>query len=151
MNKKTVIGVAVLALVCVLVGVAIGAAVTTYRISGEGTVLYPAKLGVYAEFACSTPVTEIDWGMLSPGDVGKKVVYVRNEGGSPMTLTFSTAAWNPSQTQQYLSLSWNYTSQTVPVNAVVAMQFSLAVSSTLTASSGITNFTFDITISVQGS
>ena len=149
-KRKLVVVLAIVALVCLWVGVVVGAAITTYRISGRGNLLYPPKIGVYAESACSTPVTQIDWGTLSPGDVGRKVVYIRNEGTGPVTLIMLTASWNPSQAQPYLACTWDYAGQAIAVNAVVALTFSLAVSSNLTNASGISSFSFDVVLTVSG-
>jgi hypothetical protein len=145
-NKKTVLVLAGFALLCILIGVVIGGAITTYRISGRGNILFPPKIGVYADSTCSVPVTEIDWGTSSPGDVVKKGVYVCNEGSGSVTLSFSTANWSPVQAAQYLTLSWNYTGQTITMTMYVVFQ--LSVSSSLTSASGITSFSFDIVIGI---
>ena len=150
LSKKTVLAALVLALACLWVGVVVGQAITTYRISGKGNFLYPPRIGVYADSGCSALVTEIDWGTLSPGDVGRKIVYIRNEGQGPVTLSMSTASWSPSQTQHYLACTWDYAGQTIAVNAVVAVTFSLTVSSNLTNASGISSFSFDVVLTVSG-
>jgi hypothetical protein len=150
LNKKTVIVCVLLAVACLSVGAVIGSLVTLYWVSGSGVIKLPPTIGVYAESACSTPVTQIDWGTLSPGDVAKKVVYIRNEGTYPVTLSLSTTNWNPSQAQQYLACTWDYAGQPIAMNSVIAMTFSLAVSSNLTRSSGITTFSFDVVLTVQG-
>jgi len=151
MRRKTLILGAALA-GSLLITVIASYAALTYRITGRGTIYVPptVRVGVYAYSNCTAPVTEIDWGTLSPGDVGTRTVYVRNEGDTPVSLTLSTANWNPSQAPQYISLRWNYTGQLIPVSRVTCVAFSLLVSSTLTRDKGITDFSFEIVITAEG-
>jgi hypothetical protein len=74
-------------------------------------------------------------------------IYVRNEGNTPSTLSRTAQNWNPSTTPNYVTLSWNYTGQTLTANQVIQVNLTLAVAPTV---SGITNFTFDITITATG-
>jgi hypothetical protein len=74
-------------------------------------------------------------------------VYVRNEGNVAATLSRATQNWNPATASSYMTLSWNYAGQTLNVNQVFQTRLTLAVSSTI---SGITNFSFDITITATG-
>jgi len=59
----------------------------------------------------------------------------------------TTSNWNPSSASSYMTLSWNYGGQTLAVNEVKQVKFTLAVSSSIT---GITSFSFDITIAANG-
>ena len=149
-SKKGLLALAGLVAGCLLIGAVIGYTIgSQYRLSGSGYVSYPPSLGVYSDPACTSRILLIDWGTLSPGDVGKRIVYLRNEGDSPVDLTLSTSNWNPPLAEQYLTLSWNYTT-TIRVDDVVCIEFSLAVSSSLTKDSGITAFSLDLIITFQG-
>jgi hypothetical protein len=74
-------------------------------------------------------------------------IYARNEGNSVVVLSKTVQNWNPSNAQSYVSLNWNYANQTLSVNQVLQVNLTLIVSSTV---SGITNFSFDVTISATG-
>ena len=104
-------------------------------------------VGVYWDSGCSQTVSSIDWGSAEPGAVKNVTGYIRNEGNAPITLSLQTANWNPPNATDYISLSWNYSGQTIGPNQVVAVTLSLSISSSIT---GITSFSFDIVISSVG-
>lgn len=104
-------------------------------------------VGVYLDQACTNPVSSINWGTIDPGSNVNKVIYIRNEGNTVATLSMSTSNWNPSSASTYMTLTWDYNGQTVSVGQVVQVKFTLTTSSSIT---GITNFSFDITITATG-
>jgi hypothetical protein len=104
-------------------------------------------VGIYQYSNCTSPVSSISWGMLDPGSNKNVTVYIRNEGNSPATLSMATSNWNPSTASNYMTLTWNYGGQTLSVNQVIPVKLTLSASSTI---SGITNFSFDITITASG-
>ena len=104
-------------------------------------------VGVYWNQACTNVTSSISWGMLDPGSNVNKTIYIRNEGNTAATLSMTTSNWNPTSASSYMTLSWNYGGQTLSVNQVVQVKLTLAVSSSVT---GITNFSFDITITASG-
>lgn len=104
-------------------------------------------VGIYQDQNCTSPVSSIDWGILDPGANTSKTVYIRNEGNSVATLSKMTSNWSPSNASSYISLNWNYGGQTLTVNQVIPVVFTLSVSSSI---SGITNFSFDITVTAVG-
>jgi len=104
-------------------------------------------VGIYWNSACTNQTSSIDWGLLDPGSNKTVTVYVRNEGNSAAMLSKSTQNWNPSTASSYMTLNWSYTGQTLSVNQTFQTGLTLAVSPTV---SGITNFSFDITITATG-
>ena len=104
-------------------------------------------VGIYSDQSCTSPVSSINWGILDPGSNANKTIYIRNEGNTAATLSMTTSNWNPTTTSSYMTLSWNYGGQTLSVNQVVQVKLTLSVSSSVT---GITNFSFDITITAAG-
>jgi hypothetical protein len=104
-------------------------------------------VGVYQEQACTNSVSSINWGNIEPGSNVNKTVYIRNEGDAAATLSKTQTNWNPATASTYITLNWNYTGQTLNVNAVIPVKFTLSVSSSVT---GITSFSFDITITASG-
>jgi hypothetical protein len=70
-------------------------------------------------------------------------MYVRNEGNVAVTLSIQAANWNPASAASYFTLGWNRNGYVLQPNQVVQALLSLNVSSSI---SGITSFSFDITI-----
>ena len=97
----------------------------------------------YENSGCTTLLKSINWGTLKPGSSSNSMCYIRNEGDSVTTLSMSTDDWDPSEAQDYLTLSWDYGGQSIDVDEAVQITFTLDVDSTI---EGITNFSFDIII-----
>jgi hypothetical protein len=111
---------------------------------GSSGVVSAANLGVYSDSACTTTLSSINWGNISPGGTATYTVYVKNTGSVALTLAFSMGSWSPSGASSYFSLAWSYTSGTkVNAGVIVPITFTLSLSSSVT---GITNFQFQITI-----
>ena len=104
-------------------------------------------VGIYQYQNCTSPVSSFNWGTLDPGASVSKTVYIKNEGNSPATLSMALSNWNPAGASSYMTLTWNYDGQTLSVNQVLQVQFTLSVSSSI---SGISSFSFDITITASG-
>ena len=119
---------------------------TSRTISNAGSVK-GIGVGVYWDSACTNRTSSINWGSLEPNSNKTLTVYVKNEGNSVATLSKTTQNWNPSTASNYITLNWNYNGQTLSVNQVLQIKLTLIVSSTI---SGITNFSFDLTITATG-
>jgi hypothetical protein len=132
----------------VLASIAVVYALTSVSVylSSVGTVK-ALGVGIYWDSTCSQTVSSIDWGSAEPGAVKNLTVYIRNEGNSPITLSLQTANWNPPNATDYISLSWNYSSQTIGADQVLAVTLSLSISSNI---QGITTFSSDIVIVGSG-
>jgi len=111
-------------------------------ISNAGS-LRSVGVGVYWDASLTDKVSWIDWGMLESGSNKTASVYIRNEGNLVVGLTLQTSNWNPSNTLDYMNLTWDYGGQTVSVGEVVQVTFMLSVSPSV---KGIANFSFDILI-----
>jgi hypothetical protein len=101
------------------------------------------NVGLYADQACTTPVESIQWGLLEPGATANQTVYVRNEENSNTTLTMTISNWNPTNSSNYIGLSWDYTGQTLDISQVIQVRFTLFILENI---QGITDFSFDVTI-----
>ena len=101
-------------------------------------------VGVFWDSAGTNKTTLISWGTLLPGDTRSCLVYVKNVGYDPVTLSMATSAWVPSNASSSIGLVWNCTGYVLPLHdAFVACNLVLNVSSSIT---GITDFSFNITI-----
>jgi len=146
-SKESIITGAILILITYTLGLslvsqAFPAAQTSKTLSSTGTI-ETIGVSVYGDAQCSTPLSSIPWGTLEPGSNQNVVCYIKNEGNSPSILSMYPSNWNPSSAENYLTLSWNYNGQSINPDAVVQVTFTLTVSASIT---GITNFSFDITI-----
>lgn len=103
-------------------------------------------VGVYWDEKCSMSVYSVDWEVLSPGEVKKVVVYVRNEGSKSFTLVLTPTNWNPENASRYLDFSWSCEDNRIEVDEVVKVTQSLHVSP---YTRGLTNFSFDIIFEIR--
>lgn len=111
-------------------------------VPGSGSIK-SINTGLYWDQACTTPVQSIQWGLLELGATANQTVYIRNEGESNSTLTMTTSNWNPTNSFNYMSFNWDYAGQTLQVNQVVQVIFTLHIKEDI---QGITDFSFDVTI-----
>jgi hypothetical protein len=88
-------------------------------------------------------VTSISWGILYPDTNANFTVYIKNEGNIPITLNMTISNWNPTQTSQYITLSWNREDYVLTAKSVIQARLNLSVSPNV---SEITTFRFDIII-----
>jgi len=129
-----------------LFGTTLSLVQTSRTVSSAGSVK-GIGVGIYWDYACTNRTSSINWGLLDPGSNKTATVYVRNEGNAVVTLSKATQNWNPSTASSYITLNWNYAGQTLGVSQVLQIKLTLIVSSTI---SGITSFSFDITITATG-
>jgi len=104
-------------------------------------------IGVYKDAACTAQVSQIDWGVLEPGNNKTVTVYIRNESNVPVTLTLETADWNPANATQVVSLTWDQENAQVNPASVVSANLTLHVAA---ETSGLSTFTFTIIITGTG-
>ena len=100
-------------------------------------------VGIYWNQEGTNRVTSIDWGTLEPDSNKNFTVYIKNEENSAVTLSLYTSNWNPSNTSDYVSLTWDYGGQFINAEEIVQVTLMLSVSADI---EGITTFSFDITI-----
>jgi uncharacterized repeat protein (TIGR01451 family) len=141
MQKATIGAVLAIAVMGLMVS-ALGALVATRTISNSGSVT-AVGVGVYSDSGCTTALTAISWGTVNPGDVKTYTVYVKNTGNVPVKLNMTVSNWNPSSASSYITLTWNQEKSTLTAGQVVPAVLTLSVSSSV---SGVTSFSFDITI-----
>jgi len=129
-------------LALIVLGPIVSSALTNRTISNTGSVK-ATGLGVYWDQSCTNAVSSIDWGALQPSSNASRTVYIRNEGNTAVTLSMTTSNWNPSSASTYINLSWISGGSALNVGQVIQAPLTLSVSADIT---GITNFSFDITI-----
>ena len=141
MQKVTIGTVVVIAVMGLMVS-ALGALVATRTVSNSGSVT-AVGVGLNSDIGCTTALSAISWGTLNPGDVKTYTVYVRNEGTVSVTLSMTVGNWNPLSASGYITLTWNKQNTVLSAGSVATSVLTLSVSSSV---SGVTSFSFDITI-----
>lgn len=119
---------------------------STLTLTSVGTVT-TVGVGAYWDEGCTNAVTMVNWGNIEPGESKKVLIYIKNEGSTPVTLSMNTTDWSPSSAENYMSLSWDYSGGQIAAGGAVRVTLTLTVSS---SASGITSFTFDIIITGTG-
>jgi hypothetical protein len=135
-----------LAYTCLLsfLGPVVSSLVTNKTLGNTGSV-NAVGVGVYWNSTGTNPVTSFNWGMLDPNSTKTITCYIKNEGNQVLTLSMTTANWNPSTATQYMTFSWNLGGQTINPGQIKQAIFTLQIFANAT-SGGITNFSFDVTI-----
>ncbi|MFB0523975.1 MAG: hypothetical protein ACETVZ_00415 [Phycisphaerae bacterium] len=114
----------------------------SHRISNRAAIK-AIGVGVYQDPELTVPLTEINWGILEPGEEKNQSAYIKNESNVPVTLVLTTENWSPQNASSFIALTWDYDGQLLGVDGFVEVTFTLAVDPTI---SGIDTFSFDIVI-----
>jgi len=135
-------------LLAFLLGASLTYAVMTVTRRIESTAQVKAVgVGIYAYDNKTGILTQINWGVLEPGQSKNFTCYVFNEGNTPITLTMSTENWTPTNAQTYVSLTWNYKGSQITPSDYVAVTFTLSVSANV---QGLDTFSFTIVVTGTG-
>lgn len=144
MERKLVVSLIAL---CILASLAFYYVFSAYYFSrslhSTASVKSFGDFNVYWGSNCSSLVTNIDWGVLSPGENSSKTVYLRNEGNTAIILSMNTSGWSPAQAQSYISVSWNYSGLALDPLEIVPVSFELQVDPKIM---NITSFDFYINL-----
>jgi archaellum component FlaG (FlaF/FlaG flagellin family) len=127
-------------------GYAYGLLTGQNTLSSSGVVA-SANIGVYSDQACTQSLTSISWGTCYPSSNATAVIYVKNLGTVNEALTVQAANWSPSTASTYLTLTSDYSGQSLTPGQVLKVTFTLRVSSGIT---GITSFSFNVVLTSQG-
>lgn len=98
---------------------------------------------VYADESLTQPLTHIDWGEVSPGEIKTFPAWVSNTGNDAITLQMATQNWSSIAASQWITLTWNYGGDSIPGSSAIPVTFSLSINEDVT---GFTDFSFDILI-----
>lgn len=97
----------------------------------------------YQDPECTLPLTQIDWGVISPNTNKTALCYLHNEGNTPITLAMNTSDYAPANFQAYSEVSWDYNGAAINPNATLTTHISLRIFDNIT---GIQQFSFSINI-----
>jgi hypothetical protein len=119
-----------------------GLLMSQQTIPSAGTIT-TVNIGVYRDSSCTQNATSADWGSIYPGNSTTKIVYVKNTGSLPVTLTMTTESWMPSNANTYISLSWNRGGTVLSAGQSINATLTLSASS---SAGNITSFSFNMII-----
>ncbi len=109
----------------------------------SGGTLTAVNVGVYSNLACTTNLTSIDWGTVSPNSTTTKTIYVKNTGNVPVTLSMTASGWSPAGVSTYIAQAWNSTSVVLAPNAVATALLTLTITN---IPQSYTGFNYNTTI-----
>lgn len=101
------------------------------------------NIEVYWDNKCTKRVSSIDWGLLEPGTNKTVTLFIKNKGKNQVTLAYYTSNWKPPEIMNYLTLTWDYTGQSIEFKEIVPVVFTLYISENAEATE---SFSFDIPI-----
>ncbi len=138
--------------VVALILVAVALTATTYgaisvnqSLTTNGSINVTPNLGLYSNSACTTSLSNIDWGTITPGNNQTRTVYVKNTGtGTSLTLNLSTSNWTPTTANGPITISWNKEDTRLAPSQSTAATITLASSSSIV---DVTTFSVQILIS----
>ena len=143
-NRKTIF-----AAICLLIIVILGTIIVGF--GSSKSIVYASSVngfgvGIYWNQACTNKTLSLDWGLITAGSSNTLVVYVKNEGNSPVSLVLETSNWTPVTALEYMSLNWNYSGQVLSAGQVIPLELTLTVYPTI---SEISNFSYDTIITTS--
>jgi len=97
--------------------------------------------GVYWNSNCTTKVTSINWGNMTPGQEKTTTFYIRNEASNQMFLAGIDKNWNPTTAQSHIHFTFDSDDQKIQAGQTKKVTCTLTVSIETT---NISNYSFDI-------
>ena len=114
----------------------------TQTISSNGT-LTTVNVAVYSDNPCTQNCTSINWGTLHPGTTNTTLLYVKNTGSLPITLSMTTESWAPTNADNYLTATWDQEGTVLQADEQVTATLTLTAEPD---NGGFTDFSFNIII-----
>lgn len=148
---KARVAVLVVATAC-LVGMAVGSALTFAFLSSQKAIpstglIAAIDVGVFSDASCTQNLTSINSGNVYPGDSVRRLIYVKNTGNVPVTLSLTTNAWNPSIAEGQLAVGWDNEGTSLNPSGSTAAALTLTVSP---AVHDVVSFTVNVIITGSG-
>ena len=101
------------------------------------------EIDIYSDQACTQTLTNIVWGEIEAGESSSETIYVKNNGETGVVLSLETDNWTPSNSQNYMTLDWDYDAASISPGQVEAIVLNLSVGGSCPPMS---SFNFNIVI-----
>jgi hypothetical protein len=97
---------------------------------------------VFSDSSCTQTCDTINVGELNPASTTTKVMYVKNTGTVPETLSMAVSDWNPPSASSLINITWNQ--QNTVLDAGQSIQAVLTLEAASNAG-GFANFSCNVT------
>jgi len=118
----------------------------TQRIENKAAVKV-VGVGIYKDINFTASVTQIDWGLVEPGENKTYSAYIVNKSNVPLNLSMRTENWSPTNASDFIALTWDYAGDPLAIDDYIPITLTLHVNSAI---SDIRGFSFDIVIVGSG-
>jgi hypothetical protein len=150
MNPQKLVGTLLILLAIAAIGITIATVtLTQITVIPNYATLKAVGVAFYWYKNATGPVTNITWGLVNPDSNNTKLLYCKNIKNSNVTLTLAVGGWIPTNANLYMNAGWNYSGAVLPPQTIMPIEFELNVLSNVTTS-GITNFSFNLTVTAIG-
>ena len=105
------------------------------------TTIQASNLKVYTDQELTKNCTQINFGILKPGNITSQTVYLKNTGKKPISLSMIVDSWNPVDAKSYLAISWNRKDHIIKGNETISATLTLDVNEDV---EGFSDFSFRI-------
>lgn len=142
MNKNKLI-ISLLILATIGIGVVIAQDFFPKNIQSTGRVfIKTVEIEAYSDPGTTTVLNSLDWGDLSLDTINTEIIYLKNTGNVPVTLSMIVDNWSPNDADAFITLTWDVESATVNPSGVMPATLTL----TVMGNSPPMNFSMDITL-----
>lgn len=93
----------------------------------QNSVTTTLNLAIYTDAAATINCTNINWGVLNPGDTATKTIFIKNTGTAQTTLSLAASSWSPASASAVLTLTWNKEGATLAAGQIVPATLTLQV------------------------
>ena len=116
------------------------------RVRSVGTIK-TVRCEVYWDQQGTQPTTEVQWGILEPGQEASKVLFIKNKSNVMANLTLGVEDFDPEIAGDYITLLWDYDGHKLNPDEIIAVTFTLEISPDI---HDVDAFSFDIILIASG-
>ena len=84
------------------------------------------EIDIYSNQACTSQLTDVEWGEIEAGGDSNSVIYVKNNGDMNVVISLATENWSSSTASNNMELSWDYSGS--PISSGDVRQITLTLS-----------------------
>lgn len=121
MSIKNALPIVLSAIMLIAIGVG---AVSYFAFNNNGTVAAINVAG-FLEASCTTPLADLTWPIIAPGENATQTIYVNSTSTIPATLNLTTSNWNPTYAEPLVTYTWNIEGVTIPINTILEANITL--------------------------
>jgi hypothetical protein len=133
--------IATMAVTGILATVITIAALNAQPVPLDGTVT-TVNVEVYSDSSCTQTCNTINVGELNSGSTTTRVIYVKNTGIIPETLSMAVSDWNPLAASSLIDITWNQQNTVLDAGQSIQAVLTLEAASN---TGGFTNFSCNVT------